>query len=84
MPNDAKLGLLVGVAGVFAAAVLFFQDRPAPTAPVSAVVAAPEAPATPKPPAIFGKKPSPKDAANPDRRREKPEPEAQPVSRAAE
>ena len=61
MPNDAKLGLLVGVAGVFAA-VLFFQDRP--PAPVPAAAAAPDAPA-PKGPHIFGKKPAPKDAPKP-------------------
>ena len=62
MPNDAKLGLLVGVAGVFAAAVLFFQDRP--PAPVPAATVAPEPPAA-KGPHLFGKKPAPKDGARP-------------------
>jgi hypothetical protein len=42
MPNDAKLGLLVGVVGVLAAAVLFSSDRPsgaAAAAPASNTVA---------------------------------------------
>ena len=78
MPNDSKLGLLVGVAGVIVAAVLFYQDRPA------TATAQPTAPVAAKPSHIFGKKP---DAPQPGNEsavapsRGKPETEAQPVSR---
>jgi hypothetical protein len=79
MPNDTKLGLLMGVAGVIAAAVLFFQDRP------QSATAQPNAPVAAKPSQIFGKKPdaglpvSAEPAAMASR--SKPEPDAQPVSR---
>lgn len=44
MPNDAKLGLLAGVAGVIAAAVLFAQQPTAPPAgPAAPVAVAPPA-----------------------------------------
>jgi zona occludens toxin (predicted ATPase) len=47
MPNDAKLGFLVGVAGVVVAAVLFYQNPPAgaPTKPAGPATAAAPAPA---------------------------------------
>jgi hypothetical protein len=58
MPNDTKLGLLMGVAGVVVAAVLFFQDKP------PAVTAQPSAATVAKPSQIFGKKPdAPSDPA---------------------
>ena len=78
MPNDSKLGLLVGVAGVIVAAVLFYQDRPA------AATAQPNAPVAAKPSHIFGKKPdSPQTGNEPATlpSRGKPETEGQPVSR---
>lgn len=40
MPNDAKFGLIVGVAVVIAIAVLFFRKEPAPSAPRRAEPAA--------------------------------------------
>ncbi|MBX9584831.1 MAG: hypothetical protein K2X87_31390, partial [Gemmataceae bacterium] len=44
MPNDAKLGLLAGVAGVVLAAVLYFQNpAPGPAVPPAAATL----PATP-------------------------------------
>jgi hypothetical protein len=33
MPNDAKFGLIVGVAVVIAISVVFFRKEPAPSAP---------------------------------------------------
>jgi hypothetical protein len=46
MPNDTKLGLLTGVAGVVAAAVLYSQN-PQPAAPATpAAAATPAQPAT--------------------------------------
>jgi hypothetical protein len=78
MPNDAKLGLLVGMAGVLAAAVLFFQNGPAIPTPPAAQSAPPPAP---KPSQIFGKKSEP---ANPAAEKASKEPEARPVSRTAE
>ena len=46
MPNESKLGLLAGVAGVVMAAVLFYQSQPTP----------PQAVGTPaKPSAVSGK-----------------------------
>ena len=56
MPNDAKLGLLVGLAGVLAAAVLFFQNGPAAPPPPAAQAAPPPAP---KPSQIFNRKADP-------------------------
>ena len=38
MPNDAKLGLIVGVVLVIAVAVLFFQAQPEPAQPAPAEV----------------------------------------------
>jgi hypothetical protein len=45
MPNDTKLGLLTGVAGVVAAAVLYSQT-PQPSPPAPPAAAANPAPAT--------------------------------------
>ncbi|HJZ54118.1 MAG TPA: hypothetical protein VKE74_04140 [Gemmataceae bacterium] len=91
MPNDAKLGLLAGVAGVVTAAVLFFQNHPvaptpnpaAPAVPPATTSASAPAPAPAKPPPIFGKKPD--RAKPPADRTDEPrlETEARPVSRAA-
>ncbi len=82
MPNDSKLGLIAGLAGVIAAAVLFFQDQPTQTDPQAA------APAAARPSQIFGSKPA---SALPSVRqpatlpvRGKPEAEAQAVSRMGE
>ena len=70
MPNDAKLGLLAGVAGVVAAAVLSFQNpQPAPPDAPQPQVARTVAP---------GAVPTPTVAAQPA---VKPEVEARPVSR---
>lgn len=62
MPNDAKLGLLVGVAGVVAAAVLFSQNpQPVTTPPqtANAATAAPPAAATPANPRPAVRTPTP-------------------------
>jgi hypothetical protein len=48
MPNDAKLGLLTGVIGVIAVAVLS-ANRPAPVHPAKAPVPVASAPATSAP-----------------------------------
>src|SRR5438034_89884 len=59
MPNDAKLGLVLGVGLVVAIAVVFFRKEPAPAAaapgPAPAAVSptGPEPPAPPGPPARF-------------------------------
>jgi len=62
MPNDAKLGLLVGVAGVVAAAVLFSQHPP-PTAlqpqTAAAATTAPPPAATPANPRPAARTPAP-------------------------
>lgn len=65
MPNDAKLGLLAGVAGVVLAATLYYPASapgPAPTGPPAAAalpaVPAPVARATP-PPAAPATEPPP-------------------------
>lgn len=79
MPNDAKWGLLAGVVGVVVVAVLYFQERPSVSVPLPA--ATPVISQTTKPPQLFSKKPTPNGNAKQPPRAEKPEPEAQPVSR---
>jgi hypothetical protein len=73
MPNDAKLGLLAGVAGVVAAAVLSFQNPP------------PAPPAEPPPQVVRAEAPGavPAPAAAQTVPAGKPEVEARPVSRTA-
>jgi len=41
MPNDAKLGLVLGVGVVLAVGVVFFRKGPLPATPVPAITAAP-------------------------------------------
>ena len=87
MPNDAKLGLLAGVAGVVAAAVLFYQNQPAagPAAPAATAVS------TLKPSDIFGKPRPPRvdtdspgtPASTPVSLKTRKEPEGRAVSRTA-
>jgi len=76
MHNDAKLGLLAGVTGVVAAAVLSVQaPQPAPP-PASAPTARADAPGV-VPQAVAARTAEPAPAAG------KPEVEARPVSRTA-
>jgi len=73
MTNDAKLGLLAGVAGVITAAVFRRPAADAPAPPVQAAVSA-------QPPRVTGAVPPPRPvAANP-----RPEIEARAVSRPAD
>jgi hypothetical protein len=51
MPNDAKLGFLVGVAGVIVAAVMFSQQPEPSSPPVVETAAVPSRTATPPAPA---------------------------------
>jgi hypothetical protein len=73
MTNDAKLGLLAGVAGVVTAAVFHRPPAEAPAPPAQAVVSAQPA----APPRVAGAVPAPRAAAW-------PEIEARAVSRAAD
>lgn len=74
MTNDAKLGLLAGVAGVITAAVFHRPAADAPAPPVQAAVSA-------QPPRVTGAVPPPRPAAAPVTR---PEVEARAVSRPVE
>jgi hypothetical protein len=76
MTNDAKLGLLAGVAGVVAAAVLYQPTGGAPAPPVQAAVSAQPA----NPPRVAGAVPPPRPAAASRR----PEIDARAVSRVAD
>jgi hypothetical protein len=62
VPNDAKLGFLVGVAGVIVAGVVFFQGSPRSSPPAAAetsAAASPPAPAaTPMPKGKAGSPPA--------------------------
>ena len=84
MPNDAKLGLLVGVIGVIAVAVLS-SNRPAPAIPNEATVPVASAPATnsprDQPAAAVASTPAEKPAAPVVRTRN--EPDGTPAGRAA-
>jgi hypothetical protein len=63
MPNDAKFGLIVGVALVIAVAVLFFQARqPEPAQPAPSEVQAPM-----DPPSAAALQPSLSQTIRPDR-----------------
>ena len=75
MHNDAKLGLLAGVTGVVAAAVLSVQ-APQPAPPASAPTARADAPGV-VPQAVAARTAEPVPGAG------KPEVEARPVSRTA-
>ncbi|HEX4612943.1 MAG TPA: hypothetical protein VH092_32435 [Urbifossiella sp.] len=76
MTNDAKLGLLAGVAGVVTAAVFHRPAAEPPAPPVQAAVAAQPA----NPPRVAGAVPPPRPAAASRR----PEIDARPVSRTAD
>jgi hypothetical protein len=73
MTNDAKLGLLAGVAGVITAAVFHRPAAEAPAPPVQAAVSA-------QPPRVAGAVPAPRPVATSTR----PEIEARAVSRPAD
>ncbi|QDU18225.1 hypothetical protein [Urbifossiella limnaea] len=75
MTNDAKLGLLAGVAGVITAAVFHRPAADVPAAPVQAAVTA-------QPPRVTGAVPAPRPVAAAARPR--PEVEARAVSRPAD
>ncbi len=73
MTNDAKLGLLAGIAGVITAAVFHRPAVEAPAPPVQAAVSA-------QPPRVTGAVPPPRPAAASGR----PGVEARAVSRTAD
>jgi hypothetical protein len=73
MTNDAKLGLLAGVAGVITAAVFHRPAVEAPAPPAQAAVSA-------QPPRVTGAVPAPRPVAAGTR----PEVEARAVSRPAD
>ncbi|MFO0797060.1 MAG: hypothetical protein U0804_06250 [Gemmataceae bacterium] len=78
MTNDAKLGLLAGVAGVITAAVFHRPEIEAPAPPVQAAVTA-------QPPRVTGAVPAPRPvAAAAPAARPRPEVEARAVSRPAD
>jgi hypothetical protein len=87
MPNDAKLGLLAGVIGVIAVAVVS-ANRPAPANPVSAATPVASAPAAStsqgQPAAAVASTPAVPDenASTPDVRT-RVEPEGTPAGRTA-
>jgi hypothetical protein len=84
MPNDAKLGLLAGVAGVVTAAVLFYQNPPAAPPPTAAAAGAVAPPAgAVKPSQVFGNASAPAAVA-PVSARGRKEPEGRAVSRSAD
>lgn len=90
MPNDAKLGLLAGVIGVIAVAVVS-ANRPAPPKPATVpapVVLAPSTPSTiaptDQPTVAVGSAPDvPDDHASPPIARTKTEPDGTPAGRTA-
>jgi hypothetical protein len=90
MPNDAKLGLLAGVIGVIAVAVVS-ANRPAPANPPSAPVPVVLAPGTPssaastdQPTVAVGSKPAvPGENTSPPIARTKTEPDGTPAGRTA-
>lgn len=90
MPNDAKLGLLAGVIGVIAVAVVS-ANRPAPAKPASApapVVLAPSTPSsvapTDQPTVAVGSKPAvPDENTAAPIARTKNEPDGTPAGRTA-
>jgi hypothetical protein len=85
MPNDAKLGLLAGVIGVIAVAVVS-ANRPAPANPTSAPVPVASAPAAPKdqPAAAVASAPAmPEENASEPVARTKNEPDGTPAGRTA-
>jgi hypothetical protein len=78
MHNDAKFGLLVGLALVLGAAVLFFQKEPGPAANAAAPPAAPAAVSSrPDLPSAAAMLPSPAPLPRPSGR----EVEGRPASR---
>jgi nucleoid-associated protein YgaU len=57
MPNDAKLGLVVGVALVITVAVVFFRKEPALGDPAAATIHKQQATTTPPPSRLPGRSP---------------------------
>jgi hypothetical protein len=78
MPNDAKLGLLVGVLGVVLAAAVSADRTPPPTGHAAAGEPATTAPADPKPAAPAA---LPADLGTTPAARGRPEPEGTPAGR---
>ncbi len=66
MPNDAKLGLIIGVVLVIAVATLFFQGQP-PVSPEAKQPTATEVQTPPSPPSAAALMPAPNPPVRPGR-----------------